>query len=169
MDKIDKLIDRVLEGYDLRYLLEYTSPKEMFTYIIRQSGIDIRQLRNKYTGEYFHGTSSIYLNEINKDGLNKTINYITKDPIIAFQESSYTVFGDPYFTKGRPNGVGGIMVVLVINNTDIDKSKLVIDSDYDDDLNAYKYKEKILNNSIIDILKFPGISRDKLSAMQYIL
>jgi hypothetical protein len=83
----------------------------------------MKRIRFKYL---FHGTSSIFRESIEKDGL-LPINgalHLTTDPSLAYEEAKWTVMGDP--SSGYKRAVGGNPLIVKVEREAV--SQLRIDS-----------------------------------------
>jgi hypothetical protein len=84
----------------------------------------MKRIRFKYL---FHGTSSIYRESIEKDGL-RPVNgalHLTTEPWLAWTEANWTVFGEDQ-SSGYKTGVGGRPLVVKVDREAV--SQLRIDS-----------------------------------------
>jgi hypothetical protein len=71
------------------------------------------KIRFKYL---FHGTSSLYRESIEKNGLVpvKGALHLTTHPLVALMEAEWTVNGEHHLKAGYKKGVGGFRLVVCV-------------------------------------------------------
>ena len=83
----------------------------------------MRPIRFRYL---FHGTSSKYRGDIERDGL-LPINgklHLTTHPAIAFEEAENTVGGEPHLVHGYKSAVGGNPLIVKVERAKVGNLRL---------------------------------------------
>ncbi len=120
------------------------------------------QTNTELAKRYFHGTSDVFLRDIENNGLRKKKGriYLSTIPLTAKVEAFNKVIGDmaygltswpPKPTELARPGVGGKAVIIEIDPKYIDVSKLKVDPEYPSEDEAYYIEYNLPKNSIIKI------------------
>lgn len=115
------------------------------------------------SSKYFHGTSNVYLRNIQQHGIKineKGRLYLTTNPFTAQVEAFNTVIGDlgygitswpPKPKEIKSPGTGGKAVVIELDPKYIDSSKLRPDPEYPSEDQAYYIDYDLPAQAIINI------------------